>query len=389
MPTTEQLTNFIHKLHYRSFDKVWEHVHEKYGDEVTEQQVRDILAEFIKDPSKYELRQQRQYYHKAFSQHPHAWMMDLLDNSGQTPDYNNKAEAEAKEMTKETPLYWFIFININTRYVAAYPIYHKTTATILDVLRRFVSEHKCVSLKSDKESAFIADETTNFLKSQNVSQYIVTDNNHTSLTLIDSFIRHLRDLNTTNEKSKYQSHHSKYRNFSTHRMDELIETYNNTKHTATNMKPVDMQNDIKLERQYIARCLIHESKKRNHTVPNGHFVRIVLTKDNMKKRRFKVSRECYRITGRDGKNYIVSAADNTTLTLPRHRLIDLGEEQGKYKLADTIPEGSRIPTAIINRQGASYLVAYGDDGAGEMRKVDLRRHHPQVKSKLEKEFEQS
>ena len=179
----------------------------------------------------------------------------------------------------------------------------------------------------------------------------MTDNNHTSLTLIDSFIRHLRDLNTTNEKSKYQSHHSKYRNFSTHRMDELLKIYNNTTHTATNMKPVDMQKDIKLERQ--------------------------------------VSRECYRITGRDGKNYIISAADNTTQTLPRHRLIDLGEEQGKYKLADTIPGGSRIPTKIINRQRQSYLVQYGEDGYGDVRRVDLRGHYPQTVSKLEKEFEQS
>ena len=49
---------------------------------------------------------------------------------------------------------------------------------------------------------------------KNISQYIVLDNNHTSLAIIDSFIKHLRDRNITNEKSKYQSHHSKYRNFS-------------------------------------------------------------------------------------------------------------------------------------------------------------------------------
>ena len=87
------------------------------------------------------------------------------------------------------------------------------------------------------------------MKSKNISQYIVLDNNHTSLAVIDSFIRHLRDMNITNEKSKYQSHHSKYRNFSTHRMNELINIYNNTIHSTTEMKPIEMENDIKKEKQ--------------------------------------------------------------------------------------------------------------------------------------------
>ena len=389
MPTEEELTRFIHKLHYRSFNKIMPHVREQYGDDVTEQQVRDIIATFITDPPNLK-RQQKQYYNRIFSDHPHAWVMDLLDNSGQTPDYNNKAEKEATEMAKTTPLYWFIFVNINTRYAAAYPINHRDTQTILNVIRKFISEHQCTSLTSDKESAFIADEVTNYLKQRNISQFIVLDNNHTSLALIDSFIRHLRDRNTTNEKSQYQSHHSKYRNFSTHRMRELIDTYNNTVHTSTQMKPIDMENDINAERQYIAFCLIQQAKTRKHDIPDGHFVRIVLNKEAMKKHRFKVSRECYTIKGRDGKNYIVAAADDTITTLPRHRLIDLGDTiPGKYKLADTIPEGTRIPTTIISRQRKSYLVGFGEHGAKDLRRVELRRHHPQVKSKLEREFEAS
>ena len=89
-------------------------------------------------------------------------------------------------------------------------------------------------------------------------------------------------------------------------------------------------------------------------------------------------------------NYIVAAADDTVTTLPRHRLIDLGDTiPGKYKLADTIPEGTRIPTTIISKQRKSYLVGFGEHGARDMRRVELRRHHPQVKSKLEREFEAS
>ena len=108
----------------------------------------------------------------------------------------------------------------------------------------------------------------------------------------------------------------------------------------------------------------------------------------MKKRRYKVSREVYKVSGRDGKNYFISAEDNTTTSLPRHRLIDLGETKPeKYKLAETMPEGYHLASSIINKEGNKYLVGFNNDGAKYMRKVDLRRHHPQLKTQLEKEFE--
>ena len=177
-----ELKRFIHKLHYRTFDKIWPHVHEHYP-EVTEQQVKDIIKGFVKDPPSYKLKQHK-YYNKIFSDHPHAWMMDLLENTGQTPDYNNKAEVEANEHQKQYPDYWYIFININTRFAVAYPLFDKNRQQILIVLRRFLSQFRCASLTSDKESAFIAQETVRLLRDHNISQYIVADNNHTSVSII-------------------------------------------------------------------------------------------------------------------------------------------------------------------------------------------------------------
>ena len=383
MVDIEELKRFIQKLHLRTFEKIMPHVKEQYQD-ATEEQVKQIIKDMIHDPKQLD---QRKYYNKIFSDHLHAWMCDLLDNSGQTPDYNNKAEKESKEMTKNYPIYWFVFININTRYAVVYPIYHKTSEKIFDILQQFIHEHKCVSLTSDKESAFVSEQVSNYLKRNNISQYIVLDDNHTSLAIMDSFIRHLRDMNINNEKSKYQSHHSKYRNFSVKRMNRLINIYNNTIHTATKMKPKDMENDEKKEREYIAYCLIQRSKTKKHDIPTNHYVRIVLSKDLMKKRRFKVSKEVYKVSGRDGKNYFISAEDNTTTSLPGHRLIDLGENKpGKYKLAETLPEGYYLPTKIITKDKKKLLVQYGEEGAGELRKVDLRRHHPQIKTQLEKDF---
>ena len=223
--------------------------------------------------------------------------MDLLDNQGDTEDYNNKAIAEAKEdrgahdinSPKYHPPYWYIFININTRLAIAYPILDKSVDQVLIALRSFTSQFKCSSLTSDKEAAFIAQDVVDLLKAHHISQYIVTDNNHTSLAIIDSFIRHLRDRNITNEKSKRESYHSKYRNFSVKRMHQLLRTYNETVHSATGYKPIDMERDPKLERQYIANCLIKKYKNNcnEYVIPTNHYVPIVLAKDVMKKRRFK------------------------------------------------------------------------------------------------------
>lgn len=339
-----ELNRFIHKLHYRTFDKIWPHVHENYPN-VTEEQVKDIIKTFVTDPPKLKVKK---YYNRIFSDHLHAWMMDLLDNKGDVDKYAGEANDENDEKhRKQYPRYWFIFININTRYAVAYPLFDKNKQQVNIILSTFLSQFKCSSLTSDKESAFIAKRNVNLLKSHNVSQYIVTDDNHTSMAIIDSFIRHLRDRNITNEKSKHESYHYKYRNFSAKRIQQLISIYNNTVHSATGMKPIDMQNDPKLERQYIAYCLIHKQKAKNHDIPVNHYVRIVLAKEIMKKRRFKVSRECYKITGRDGHNYLVSAADNTTKSLPRHRLIDLGQNKPeKYKLASTMPNGNTMQSYI-------------------------------------------
>ena len=376
----------IHKTHYRTFDKIWPLIKEKFGENVTEEQVKEIIErEFIKDPKKLN---QKKYYHKIFSNYPHAWMMDLLDNNGKTENYRNKEILESKEDTKVKPNFWLIFININTRFVVVYPLQNKSKNEILPKIQDFVSKHKCVSLTSDKESAFIDNETTTFLKENDISQFIVLDENHSTLSIIDSFIKHLRDRNVTNEKSKYESYHKKYRNFSEKRMEQLIETYNKTPHSATGIKPIDMENDIKLERKYITHCLLKKSKKKNYDIPINNYVRIILRKENLQKRRFRISRECYIVKKKEGKNYVISAFDNTSLILPRYKLIDLGPEKPEnMKFASTIPNGKLLPQSIVNvnRRGG-LIVNYGENvGSGFSRTNEIRRHHPQVESKIEKD----
>lgn len=386
-PSDDEVKHAILKLHYRTFDKVWSHIHRKYSL-ATKEQVKDVINTLLKDPKRLD---QKKYYNPIFSTHPHAWMMDLLDNDGKTEDYPGKAEIEqvGNQHKKQKPNWWYIFININTKFACAYPLKSKKVDDVFSVLKQFLSEHKCVSLTSDKESAFVSDTIVNYCKTKEISQYIVLDGNHTSLSPIDSFIRHLRDRNITNEKAHNQSHHSKYRNFSYNRMEKLITTYNKTIHSTTKMTPEEMENDLQKERKYIAHCLIRRSKMKNYDIPNGHFVRIVLDKSQMKKKRFKLSRECYKVSGRDGKNYFISAEDETRTSLPRWKLIDLGKDKpNNINFANTIPGTMMHEPKGLIKDGNSYIVDYGNAGSGRITKGVLRRHHPQIETKLERELDE-
>ena len=53
-----ELEKFIHKLHFRTFDKIMPHVKEKFP-EATPQQVKEIIKSFVKDPKHLD---QRKYY---------------------------------------------------------------------------------------------------------------------------------------------------------------------------------------------------------------------------------------------------------------------------------------------------------------------------------------
>ena len=382
---TEEIKHAILKLHYRTFDKVWSHIHEKFPD-VTEEEVKGVLNTLLKDPKKLD---QKKYYNPIFSTHPHAWMMDLLDNQGKTEDYPGKEEIEqvGHQRKKQMPKWWYIFININTKYACAYPLKSKKVEDVLNVLKKFKNEHACNSLTSDKESAFVSQAVVDYCKSKEISQYVVLEGNHTSLSPIDSFIRHLRDRNITNEKAHNQSYHIKYRNFSKNRMEKLISTYNKTIHSTTKMTPEEMENDLQKERKYIAHCLIRRSKMKNYDIPKGHFVRIVLDKSQMKKKRFKLSRECYTVGDRDGKNYFIYADDGTRMSLPRWKLIDLGTvKPNNINLANTIPGTKEHDPQSISKDGNSYLVNYGNAGSALVTKSVLRRHHPQIETQLEKEL---
>ena len=272
------MNRLVDETHLNTFRKVWKILHEDHP-EITKEQLKRVLSKRLKDPW-VNMKELKKQMNPVFANHFGAWMTDLLEN---------QAGWE--------PRYFMIFVHINSRYAAAYPLNGKTKEDLLGVLKTFVDEFKVVSLTSDEEKGLMSNLVRKFLEEKRISQRVVLEHQHESLSIIDRFIRTLRDMNIVTEKSKRESWDVKYRNFSVKRMNKLLRIYNRSIHSGTGFTPEDMLNDKELEKKYIMMKLKKKAKvvsREGYLLNDGVFVRYLLPKKVMKKRRFRYSRECYR-----------------------------------------------------------------------------------------------
>ena len=126
----------------------------------------------------------------------------------------------------------------------------------------------------------------------------------------------------------------------------------------------------------------------------GVYVRYLLPKQLMKKGRFRYSRECYKIDGREGNLFILKAKDGNTMLAPRYRLLILGKDKPEnIKWASTVEGVSKgVVKRIISYDKAKhkYTVMSDDGNSREERQEiparNLRDRFPGVMSKSEIEF---
>ncbi|KAI5496946.1 K02A2.6-like family, partial [Trichomonas vaginalis G3] len=150
---------------------------------------------------------------KIFSSTPNAWFMDILEN---IPRYR-----------EDGPPYWLIFVGQNTRYCEAIPLQSKNILDVKTALTIFVDKYHPTKLTSDCESSFKSDDIKNYLRSKNVNQYFIVDQNHSALGVIDSCIKILRDLNQPQGgEANEMSYDDKYRHFSMAKMRQVLNIYN-------------------------------------------------------------------------------------------------------------------------------------------------------------------
>jgi hypothetical protein len=226
----EKINDIIDKLHFKSFVKVKDHV-KKLIPEVSDKEIREALKQRVKDP-RIKLVHQKPYMIKIFSRSLNTYFHDIFDN-GKHGD----------------PRYFHIFIGTNNRFAVVYPLENKSGKMVIGLVSKFVKKYQPVKLTSDHESGFVDKNVLDYLKSNGVAVKIVHDQNHSTLGIIDRFTRTLRDM--CDDKI-----------ISTVKMNKLIDVYNNTYHTSIGMTPKEMFSDIRLEKEYIDKCVVEVEKQR-------------------------------------------------------------------------------------------------------------------------------
>ena len=103
-----------------------------------------------------------------------------------------------------------------------------------------------------------------------------------------------------------------------------------------------MYNNLEFEKEYIFKRLQEREKQRSMNdfeLNVGDLVRYILPRhDGISKKRYRYSKEYYRIESKNGNMYSLIANDGTTIIKPRFLLRKLDQnETERIKMASTIP----------------------------------------------------
>ena len=372
--TESQINDYIDTLHFNTFKKVINKVKQHFPN-TTELEVRNILKKRIHD-KRISKDNKKIYQVKVFSKFPNSWMCDIYDN-----------------LANHNPRYWYIFININTRFAEAYPLTNKTKDDINIILRQFVNRYHPRKITSDEEAGLVADINIQYLKNNKCGLYIIQERNHSALSLIDRFIRTLRDMNGPVDNSFDCSTDEQYKYIDRDKMTSLLSLYNNTIHSSTNHTPIDMLRNKTLEEEYIEKCLNGKQRQQetqDFRLKEGSLVRYYLGNDRMIKKRSTISRETYKIESRAGNIYTIIALDGTTKDLPRWKLVYVDPNE-KYVLGKTLETDKGIVERIVREVGPNtvevkFKMPDGSDYNKVINRRELRFPTPQFESKIERDF---
>ena len=362
-------------LRFRTFDKVYKNVKAEIPT-ITKKELRKIIINRKKDKH-LKRNQVKPYEIKIFSPVLNTWFMDLLDNGK-----NN------------VPRYWHIFIGTNNRYAVAQPLNSKNAADVKQSLTTFINNYRPAKLTSDQEKAFMEKQNLELMKENNVLLQTVPEQNHSTLAIIDRFIRTLRDMNRPVDGENKQSNDEEFKTFDVNKMNKLIESYNNTFHSTIKCSPNEMFNDKEKEKEFIFKCMAKRDKQKrieDFELKDNEFVRYVISRDPMNKKRYNVSNESYKIAGKEGNHYILEAEDGTTMIKPRFQLVRADVD--KYKQAKTIDgawNGVLKEIISYDKRTNRYKVKFDDGKGGEyidnIPVSNLRGRYPTRISNIEKEF---
>jgi hypothetical protein len=371
--TDSDIKKVILKGHMRGEKKVIHWVKKQFPD-VSQERIVKIL-ETIKPKDRYWLKSgepRKHYYYPIFTPFFGGFQIDLIVSSREEKENNKKRNQE--ENQPDYPPYYFVAINVNTKYAYAYPMQKKTEAEILRVLKIWEDDVKKVSnqnpitfISADEEPGWNTETVENWLKDRKIQSKLIPSDRHSALGVVDRFIRTLRDMNIRTEKSDKDTKDRKYRDFTPKRMKKLIDIYNHSIHSSTEMTPIDMENNPEKQKEYIIKKIYEREGREKITdfnLKEGSWVRFMIPREFGKKRRYQVSPDIVQIKKKEGHAYVLMAQDGSTATMARWRLFPVEDKTG-YKVLKKFRQNTGIIRRVFggpNRRGEYHVEWEGIDG---------------------------
>jgi hypothetical protein len=189
----------------------------KYSN-ITSKQLKDLIDFNMTQDIKTSIKHNSKFFNKIYSNLRHSYQKDIRVNN--FDDY-------------------LVIININTRFVVLESIPDKTTASILIDLKSMFKKLKLKPLELDEEVSFVSKPVLKYLDKKNLDYYVVTEQRHNNLSIIDRFIRTLSNWMRKNKS------------ISDFKINKFIKTYNKTIHQSRGVSLSQMQDNKNLEVQYI------------------------------------------------------------------------------------------------------------------------------------------
>ena len=307
------MDQLIDASHFKSFNKLYPLIHQHYPD-MSKSEIMEVIGKRLHDRH-LKLRHKRPYMNRIFDPVIGCYFHDLLQQTEDRP--------------KGYPHYFHIFIESNSRYAFAYPIEKKTAETAIETLNRFINDNNgkpVRKLTSDGEGAFKSERFLNYCSVNGIAVKIINDKAHSSLGLVDRFIRTLRDMNQPQNRNPGYQYDNVWANFSINDMAHLINVYNHTFHKTIGCSPFQMYSDEALEREWIYKQQRFKTIQKNiedFNIPLQSWVRIRLNNNDLggRKRRGQFSREKYLVVNKVGNRYVLQGEGRGVITKSRFELI--------------------------------------------------------------------
>jgi hypothetical protein len=351
--TDAQIKETILRSHMRSKKKVIPWVLERLPN-ASVRRIKEILETLTHD--KYMVSRddpQKHYYYPIFTPFIGGFQIDLVEN---TP-YNDQAGAKqgATAADRFNP-YFFVAINVNTKYAYAYPMHGKSADDILPVLDQWYNDltqvgvGKLALISADMEGGWSGRRVLQWLTNHRCKLKLIESHRHSALGVVDRFIRELRDLNVKSIKELMdhpaRGDDRKYRDFTPNRMAHWIRIHNTSFNTSIEMTPEEMENQPDKQKEYIIKKVYELNRRKkisDFELADGTWVRFMIPRNMMEKRRYQFSNQIVQIHEKMGNAYYCEAADGTMKKLARWRLLPSNQFDFQQLPSWTDPPAWRHP----------------------------------------------